>query len=499
MMPDKFPLYNDEKILESYGYAKRNGVLIFEIQQDCIYLVYRSDCNPDAIIEFRRHMKLRIHLEEVSIEKFTHMLTQKYETKAMGSNKVAEKMEEDVDLKQLLKHLPVAKDLLESENDAPVIRLINALFREAIEKSASDIHLETYEEKLSVRLRIDGMLHKTLEVPNFLSPLIISRIKIMAKLDISEKRLPQDGRITVNIAGRSVDVRVSTIPVSHGERVVLRLLDKRSVHLNLMDLGLSDVLLSVLRRMIAKPHGIMVITGPTGSGKTTTLYAVLTELNDFIRNIMTVEDPVEYDLLGISQTQVNPKIDMTFAKTLRAILRQDPDVVMVGEIRDLETGVIAIQASLTGHLVFSTLHTQTAIGAIARLRDMGVESFLLASSLLGIVAQRLVRLLCSECKQAVLPTIVQCQLLGISADGDIKIYQPVGCDQCGHTGFRRRIAIYEIVEVDSTLRTMIHDNKSEQELECYARKKLPSIWADACRRVLAGDTSYDEIIRVTTE
>jgi general secretion pathway protein E len=486
-----------EKI-ETYSYAKQHGILIVDAQEDYIKAVYRPDCSPQAIMELRRFVGLAFHPEKVSADDFNTLLTKKYEIKAVDALQVTEDMGQ-VDLKNILEDLPKAEDILASDNDSPVIRLINALLHEAIKQSASDIHFEPFEDKLIVRIRVDGVLRSVLEVPHLLTPLVISRLKIIANLDISEKRLPQDGRITITIANRNVNIRLSTIPVIHGERVVLRILDKEAIHLSLATLGISDQLLSAIWRMISKPHGIILVTGPTGSGKTTTLYTMLTELNSPGRNIMTVEDPIEYDLQGIAQIHVNTKIEMTFAKSLRAILRQDPNVIMVGEIRDLETAIIAVQASLTGHLVFSTLHTNTAVGTITRLRDMGVESFLLSSSLIGVIAQRLIRLLCPHCKKPYTPTPDERVSLGINFDVEQIIYQPGNCDRCNQTGYSHRIGVYEIIEMDFMLQTMIHQNASEQELEVYIRKKSLSIWQNGCYRVLSGDTSMSEIMRVTNE
>ncbi|MEL7400938.1 MAG: type II secretion system ATPase GspE, partial [Pseudomonadota bacterium] len=392
--------------------------------------------------------------------------------------------------------VPETEDLLEQEGDAPIIRLINALLTEAVKESASDIHVETYEKRLVVRFRVDGVLREVVQPKRALAALLISRIKVMAKLDIAEKRVPQDGRIALRIGGREVDVRVSTMPSQHGERIVMRLLDKQAGRLGLAQLGLADRDLKTLRNIISKPHGIILVTGPTGSGKTTTLYGALSDLNETSRNILTVEDPVEYSLPGIGQTQVNTKVDMTFAKGLRAILRQDPDVVMIGEIRDLETVEIAIQASLTGHLVLSTLHTNTAVGAITRLQDMGVEPFLLSSSMVGVIAQRLVRVLCDDCKTAAPADASECELLGADAANPPLIYHAKGCDKCNQLGYRGRQGIYEIIEVDESMKTLIHDRAGEQELDAYARRSGPSIRQDGIRKVLAGSTTIEELLRV---
>ncbi len=321
----------------------------------------------------------------------------------------------------------------------------------------------------------------------------------MARLDIAERRLPQDGRISLRVAGRPVDIRVSTLPSGHGERVVLRLLDKQAGRLDLESLGMPEQAFTSLKRQLSLSHGIVLVTGPTGSGKTTTLYAALTRLNTSKFSILTVEDPIEYYLDGIGQTQVNNKVELDFARGLRAILRQDPDIVMVGEIRDVETAEIAVQASLTGHLVLSTLHTNTAVGAVTRLRDMGIEPFLLSSSLVGLVAQRLVRILCPNCRRPHQPSEAELRTLRTTADMATGINGPHGCDKCNHTGYTGRTGIYEVVEVDETMRTMIHDGRSEQEMERYARTRGPGINDDGIRLVLAGKTSLEEVLRVTRE
>lgn len=478
----------------SFSFAKRNGILL---AQNSEVLVHHNPLTQLLLLELRRTLKKTFRLHLISQENFEKLLTQTYEIKAQHAMQVMEGMEEDLDLNQLVNTLPKPQDLLETENDAPIIRLLNALLSQAIKQNASDIHIETFEETFLVRFRIDGVLREVLQPQRVLAPFIISRIKIMAKLDIAEKRLPQDGRITLRIAGRQVDVRVSTLPASHGERAVLRILDKKSAQLNLAHLGMDNTTLTLLHNVLTKPHGIILVTGPTGSGKTTTLYASLTRLNDNSRNILTVEDPIEYDLTGIGQTQVNLKVDMTFARGLRAILRQDPDVVMIGEIRDLETAQIAVQASLTGHLVLSTLHTNTALGAITRLQDMGVESFLLSSSLIAIMAQRLVRILCNQCKQAKPATLTEMQALQIN---DIEnppiLFHPVGCEDCQHTGFKGRTGIYELIMIDDTLRTMIHEHAHEQQLEQHVRTRFPSMLQDGIRQVLAGVTTLEEAARV---
>lgn len=482
-----------------FAFAKRYGVLVTKQDNNIAKVIYCQKPSLAVLTEIRRQLQMPIALEQVSADVFNADLVKTYETDSTTAMHMAEGMGESMNLSDLMHELPKAEDLLEKQDDAPIIRLLNALLSEAIKEEASDVHIETFEDHVTIRFRVDGILREVLEPPRILAPLIISRIKVMARLDIAEKRLPQDGRITLRIGGRAVDVRVSTMPTNHGERAVLRLLDKQSARLDLAELGMDEKPLTLLRSIVTRPHGIILVTGPTGSGKTTTLYAALTVLNDKKRNILTVEDPIEYDLNGIGQTQVNHKIEMTFAKGLRAILRQDPDVVMVGEIRDLETAQIAIQSSLTGHLVLSTLHTNSAIGAITRLDDMGVEPFLLASSLTGVLAQRLMRLLCPHCKKAELASKAECELLGVDPNSSPVIYRPIGCVECRHSGYSGRSGVYELISIDETLRTMIHDRVSEQQMRKYARGLFLSLRQDGYRRVLMGDTSLEEILRVTSE
>ena len=482
-----------------YSFVQNNGVLVIESNDNLITAVYRPDATPEGIQELRRYASKPIKLKQVSEEVFSELLSKKYEIKSGAAIQLAENISERMDLKQLMHDLPKASDLLESENDAPVINLLNALFSEAVKQNASDIHLETFENRMMARFRIDGVLKNVLELPQVLGPLVVSRIKVMSNLNIAEKRLPQDGRITIKIAGTPIDVRVSTIPASYGERVVLRLLNKKASQLKLDELGMSQKLLSYTKEMIHRPHGIILLTGPTGSGKTTSLYAMLATLNLPGRNILTVEDPIEYDLPGIGQIQVNTKVDMSFARGLRAILRQDPNVIMVGEIRDHETAEIAVQASLTGHLVLSTLHTNTAVSAITRLRDMAVEPFLLSSSLIGVIAQRLVRLLCDKCKKPHIANKEECEYLKISIEKGHKVYEAVGCDECGQSGYKGRTGIYETMTVDDSLKPMIHDNASESDMLTHIRSKYPSIHQDGLRRILDGDTTIEEVIRVTSE
>ena len=485
-----------------FAFAKRHGVVVTHIDNHSAFVSYRPNITRLALSEVRRFLGMQLNLQAISEEKFDTLLTAQYEQQANQSMQMMEGLGDELDLFQVAQQLSEPEDLLESDDDAPIIRLINALLSEAIKENASDIHIEPFESRLVVRFRVDGVLREVLQPRRVLAPLLASRIKVMAKLDIAEKRLPQDGRISLRIAGRAVDVRVSTIPCGHGERVVLRLLDKQAGRLDLKHLGMAENSLNRLVSILQKPYGVFLVTGPTGSGKTTSLYAMLNNLNDRSSNIMTVEDPIEYYLDGIGQTQVNTKVDMTFARGLRAILRQDPDVVMVGEIRDVETAQIGVQASLTGHLVLSTLHTNTAIGAVIRLRDMGIEPFLLSSSLIGVMAQRLVRLLCSDCKRPVTEQVAPLLKEGIfskalATEGTINLYAPQGCQQCNSIGYRGRIGIYELVNIDNTIRTMIHDAAGQHALESYAQKKHETIQEDGFNQVLAGKTSLDELLRVT--
>lgn len=488
-----------EPLKLSFAYAKRHQVLLGSDENGRILCFCGPKVKPIALNEVRRFVGKPVLMSVVSAEEFDQRLRREYEQSGNQAMQMADELEEELDLFRVAQELGEPEDLLETADDAPIIRLINALLTQAIKEGASDIHIEPYENRLVVRLRVDGVLREVLTQQRAITPLIVSRIKVMAKLDIAEKRIPQDGRISLRLAGRAVDVRVSTIPSSYGERVVLRLLDKQAGRIDLERLGMDSKTLSIMSRIISRPHGIILVTGPTGSGKTTTLYAVLQRLNDRKRNIMTVEDPIEYYLDGIGQTNVNPKVEMTFARGLRAILRQDPDVVMVGEIRDLETAEIAVQASLTGHLVLSTLHTNTAVGAVTRLRDMGVEPFLLSSSLLGVVAQRLVRVLCNHCKKPAVASKAECDVLGVPADSPPTLYTAQGCSQCSHLGYKGRTGIYELIEIDDNLRNMIHDRESEHRMDAYARQYTSSIRYDGMRRVMLGDTTLEEVLRVTKE
>jgi len=472
-----------------FSFASTHGVMF----EDGVVL-HRSDVSAHTLIELRRQIGTGFDMEELDNDRFQARLTRAYQSSDGEAQQAVDEMGADLDLGQLADDIEDS-ELLSGEDDAPVIRLINAIISQAIQEKASDIHVEPFEDRVSIRFRTDGVLSEVLSPKPQLAPLLVSRLKVMARMDIAEKRVPQDGRISVKIAGHAVDIRVSTIPAAHGERVVLRVLDQASGQLSLGQLSMPDQVQSRFESALRKPHGIILVTGPTGSGKTTSLYAGLSFLNTRERNILTVEDPVEYLLPGIGQTQVNTKVDMTFARGLRAILRQDPDVVMIGEIRDAETAAIAVQASLTGHLVLSTLHTNTAIGAVTRLHDMGVEPFLLSSSLEALMAQRLVRLLCKECKQPQPAT--ESERVRLSLPEGAMVSHAQGCEKCHYSGYRGRTGIYELIHVDDHLRMLIHEGAGEQVMLEHARKNSFSIFDDGRSKVLEGITSVEEVLRVT--
>ncbi|VXD01770.1 type II secretion system ATPase GspE [Pseudomonas sp. 9Ag] len=481
-----------------FAFARRHGVLLLE-RPEGLRLCAREGAPLTAVQEAQRVAGGPLAMQWLAQDEFEQALSAAYQHDSSAAMQMVEGLGDDMDLHSLADQIQETEDLLEQEDDAPIIRLINAILGEAIKENASDIHVETFEKRLVIRFRIDGILREVVQPKRELAALLVSRIKVMARLDIAEKRIPQDGRISLRVGGREVDIRVSTLPSANGERVVLRLLDKQAGRLTLRHLGMSDRDRKVMEQAVQKPHGIILVTGPTGSGKTTTLYASLVTLNDRTRNILTVEDPIEYNLEGIGQTQVNTKVDMTFARGLRAILRQDPDVVMVGEIRDQETADMAVQASLTGHLVLSTLHTNSAIGAVTRLVDMGVEPFLISSSLLGVLAQRLVRVLCNDCKRAYIADEAECALFGLDSSEAPTLYHAEGCDVCRQLGYRGRTGIYELVLFDDTLRSMIHTRAAEQDMVRHARRLGPSIREDGLRKVREGVTTIEEVLRVTRE
>jgi general secretion pathway protein E len=465
-----------------YAFAKANHLLLEDDGEQRV--LWASDSTPvSALGEVQRLYNIDL-FEATPAPELAARIAAAYSGGEGSAMSVVGEVESAVDLSRLMQDLPAVEDLLEASNDAPIIRMLNALLTQAAKDGASDIHIEPYERSSAVRFRVDGTLREVVQPNRALHAALISRLKIMAELDIAEKRLPQDGRISLRIGAKAIDVRVSTLPSAHGERAVLRLLDKTESRFTLEGLGMSGDVLSAFDTLVRQPHGIVLVTGPTGSGKTTTLYASLSRLDTGTTNVLTVEDPIEYELGGIGQTQVNAKIDLTFAKALRAILRQDPDVIMIGEIRDFETAQIAIQASLTGHLVLATVHTNDAPSTITRLVDMGVEPYLLSSSILGVLAQRLVRKLCPHCKRT-------------DAQGQC---HPVGCEHCGHTGYKGRTGVYELMVADDPLRSLVHNRASEAELQAMAQKGgLRPMREDGERLVRAGVTSPEEVLRVTRE
>jgi general secretion pathway protein E len=479
-----------------FTFAHAHGVLLdLASSKPCV--LHKPGLRSAVLAELARHLGPDFVLREVPAGEFQLYLGQAFARDNSVAVQVAEDLGADDALARIAEALPASGDLMEGEDSAPVIKLINALISQAVRERASDIHIESYEDHMSVRFRCDGVLHEVLRPKRVLGPLLVSRIKVMARLDIAEKRLPQDGRISVRLAGHALDIRVSTLPSAHGERVVLRLLDKQSGKLELEQLHMPPQLLQAWRESLQASHGIILVTGPTGSGKTTTLYAGIMHINDSRQNILTIEDPVEYTLPGVGQTQVNARIGLSFASGLRSILRQDPDVVMLGEIRDTESARIAVQASLTGHLVLTTLHTNSAVGAITRLQDMGIEPFLLASSLVAVLSQRLVRLLCPACRESYVADAAECAVLGVAVAQAPVLYRACGCGQCRNTGYRDRRGIFECIRVDAGLRRLVHDGAGEEALLEHARQQGPGLQQDGLRLVFAGLTSLAEVLRVT--
>jgi general secretion pathway protein E len=456
-----------------YGFAKEHQVLLVDDGHDSL-LLWSRPVEPAVLGEIMRvHAPARA--EQMDAPGLQQRISAAYANGEGNAAAVVSEVQGDADLTRMMQELPAVEDLLEASDDAPIIRMLNALLTQAARDGASDIHIEPYERHSSVRFRVDGSLREVVQPNRALHAALISRLKIMADLDIAEKRLPQDGRLSLRLGTKAIDVRVSTLPSAHGERAVLRLLDKTETRLSLEALGMGGETLRRFEGLIAQPHGIVLVTGPTGSGKTTTLYAALSRLDSQSSNIMTVEDPIEYELPGVGQMQVNAKIDLSFAKALRAILRQDPDIIMIGEIRDYETAQIAIQASLTGHLVLATLHTNDAASAVTRLTDMGVEPFLLSSSLLGVLAQRLVRKTCTACGGQ-------------------------GCDVCNHSGYSGRTGIFELLTTDDDIRALIHAKSSEADLRAAALRAGMTLMRDDAQRLIdQGTTTAAEVVRVTRD
>jgi len=487
--------------LISYTFAKAQGVLALGDEGDTVVVLTRPDATIEGLAELKRVLQRPLAPRAVDAERFAAELARAYNVASGGVAQLSQDLSRETDLARLMQDLPPTEDLLDSGAQAPVIRMINALLLQALRERASDLHFEPYEGRSVVRFRVDGVLHDVIEPPRALHAALVSRLKIMASLDIAEKRLPQDGRIALKLGDKQVDVRVSTLPTGPGERVVLRLLDKDSARLDLALLGMSAETQAAVDALIREPHGIVLVTGPTGSGKTTTLYAALSRLPRGTLNMMTVEDPIEYALDGVAQTQANAKIELDFARALRSILRQDPDIIMIGEIRDLETAQIAVQASLTGHLVLATLHTNDASSAVTRLADMGVEPYLLASSLLGVLAQRLVRTLCPACRATASPTAGEAALLAdIGLPASTALSAPTGCEQCNATGYRGRTGVYELLVVDDAIRRQIHDRAPEHALRAAALANgMVPLRRDGARWLADGTTSLAEVVRVTRE
>ena len=479
-----------------YGFARQHGVVVRLSETGELECLHRPLAAMEALLEVQRLVGGGVSFRMIADEAFETALREHYRDNA---SQAADFAAADTDLAALADSAASVDDLLDQRDDSPVVRLINALLLEAVKEGASDIHIETQEKRLVVRFRVDGVLRDMIEPKRSLAPQLVSRIKVMARLDIAEKRTPHDGRVTLRVGGLELDVRVSTIPSQHGERVVMRLLDRTANQLDLKSLGMSPRDLATFERLIERPHGIVLVTGPTGSGKTTTLYAALNRLNDRRRNIMTVEDPVEYALDGVGQMQVNPRIDLTFARGLRAILRQDPDVIMVGEIRDQETAEVAVRSSMTGHLVLTTLHTNSAVGSVTRLIDMGVERYLLAPMVVGMIAQRLVRRLCPACRAPDQATAIDQAMVGPGLPIGARIFRPKGCPACRNEGYRGRLGLYEMVEVDERMQGLIHDGASEATLTQAARAAAPGLLDDGIAKIMAGETSAEEVTRVIRE
>ncbi len=481
-----------------FSFAHKQTLLVTQTENQTADL-YFSDSTPlQALTEIHRVLERSFNYVKQTDDEIRQMISVVYKD-ADNDFAAIHELNEHSDLNDVDLESTVTEDLLDSQDDAPVIRMINVLFSQALKQKASDIHIETFESSMSVRIRVDGVLQEVLQPDHRWAPRLTSRIKVMAKLDIAEKRVPQDGRVSLKMAGQALDVRVSTMPSIHGERIVLRLLEKQTRQLKLTQLGMPEQTNQKLHELFHEPNGIILVTGPTGSGKTTTLYAGLTVLNDKSRNILTVEDPVEYALEGVGQTPVNTKTGMTFAKGLKAILRQDPDVVMIGEIRDAETAQIAVQASLTGHLVLSTLHTNDSLGAITRLMDIGIEPYLIASALKGVLAQRLVRTLCDSCKT---PTVLDSTLaerLGDPRLTGTTVFEATGCEACNQTGFTGRMGLYELLTITPQLARLIHNRASEHEIAECAQSYVSTMISEGRDMVIRGKTPAHEVLRMVKD
>ena len=480
-------------------YLKKHLIFPFETEDGTLQLAVNDPLDLEVLDDLRiLYGQDEIRLVLVPAGAIISAINRTYGQANDTAEQIIEGMDEEEDSQHLFTELEQGGDLLDETSEAPIIKLVNHVFAQAVKSQASDIHIEPYQRHLQVRFRLDGVLQNVLSPPRRLHPAIVSRIKVMARLDIAEKRLPQDGRMEVKIGDRLVDVRVSCLPTAFGERLVLRLLEKSGKLLSLKEIGLSSAALTEMKKLLQLSHGIILVTGPTGSGKTTTLYAALSEINSPDKNILTIEDPIEYQLDGIGQMQVNSKINLTFASGLRSMVRQDPDVILVGEIRDLETAEIAIHAALTGHLVFSTLHTNDAASAITRLTDMGIEPFLASSSVQAIIAQRLVRLLCPYCKEAYEPEEAQWAELGFRKKGTKPIFRTNGCEKCLETGYRGRTAIYEFLRITEAIKGVMLKTSDANHINKAARAQgMISLRNDGIRKVVGGRTTISEVLRVT--
>lgn len=479
------------------SFAKRFRILPINKDNGTLKVVFAPPQELYALDEVRSRFNCSLETYIALERVLTDSINRVYE---QGKDVVSEDINEGSGLSDM--EFTEPQDLIEAEDEAPIIKFINTLLFQAVREHASDIHIECFEKEVLVRFRKDGILHDVTKVPKTVQSSVISRVKIMSELDIAERRKPQDGSIRLKIGGRDIDVRVSTVPTSWGESVVMRLLYRSSVLMNFEQLGLEGKKLETVESLIRRPHGIILVTGPTGSGKTTSLYAALQRINLPDKKIITIEDPVEYQIQGINQIQVNTKVDLTFANGLRSILRQDPDVILVGEIRDRETADISMNASLTGHLVFSTLHTNDSVSAVTRLADMGVESFLIASTLSAVIAQRLVRILCTQCREQYVPIDEETSRIGLAREAcpEGKIYRAKGCQECMETGFSGRIAIFEILIIDDELKNTILTHPDSSTLKERAlRNGLITLRMDGADKVAKGITSIDEVLRVTEE
>jgi general secretion pathway protein E len=477
-----------------YAFAKDKGFAVIPGREPLTVAV-RQGANPLALAEVRRVLGQTFLLEPHSPVEFERLLSEGFGGGALDGTAAAA-AEKQQDLEALFDGIPQTEDLLAGEGDAPIVSLINGLLHDAIKRRASDIHIDPFEEKLSIRYRIDGELQEVLVASRRIAAPLVSRIKVMSRLDISEKRMPQDGRVSLSLGGRALDVRVATLPTRYGERVALRILDTRQALIGLDGLGMDAATHDRFKAVLAEPNGVILVTGPTGSGKTTTLYSSLALLNTGRVNIMTLEDPVEYGLDGISQTPMDHKVGLTFAATLRSILRNDPNIVMVGEIRDAETAEVALEFALTGRLALSTVHTNSSAGAITRLRDMGIESFLLASTLRAVLAQRLMRRLCPHCKTPFQPDAALLARLGLPAGFTGTFYQPGSCDACARTGHSGRLGVYELLVINADIKRLIHEQASEEAIERAAFSNAEMLFTNGLRHVLSGETSPEELLHV---